>query len=148
MSNSSVTSGNKGADEVSEREVISVLILKSEFYDGMIEAYKEWLRNEENDEDDETKLHLIDDIVKLVQEREFINSMRQKFGFNPIELGDQSIKVGSSEKEVVFENKEIYDNIIMEYESWFFLEQIETKGYYLRLFELIEKKENEDNFAG
>ncbi|CAG8524107.1 11163_t:CDS:1, partial [Racocetra fulgida] len=96
----------------------------------------------------------------MVQERELerkriaeeciknINSVRQKFRFYLIELGDKSIKVEPSEKEVVFENKnEICDNIIMEYESWFFLEQIETKGYYSRLFELIEEKENEDNYS-
>ncbi|CAG8696152.1 31363_t:CDS:2, partial [Racocetra persica] len=92
--------------EDSEREVISVLILKSKFYDDMTEAYKEWLLNEKNN------------IVKIVQERELerrliaeeciknINSLRQTFGFYPIELGDQSIKVRPSEKEDVFENKE------------------------------------------
>ncbi|CAG8846464.1 3406_t:CDS:1, partial [Racocetra persica] len=33
------------------------------------------------------------------------------------------------------------------YESWFFLEQIKTKEYYSRLFELIEEKENKDNYS-
>ncbi|CAG8694904.1 17851_t:CDS:1, partial [Cetraspora pellucida] len=165
----------------SEREVVSVLILKSEFYDDIIEAYKEWLLNEESNdneyykrlyqlfddrknedhEDDEKKLSLIDNIVKLIKERELkrrsiaeeciknINFLRQTFEFYPIELGDQSIKVGPSEQEVVFENKDgIYDDIITEYESWFFLEQIKTKEYYYsRLFELIEEKENEDNYS-
>ncbi|CAG8850553.1 10761_t:CDS:1, partial [Racocetra persica] len=61
---------------------------------------------------------------------------------------DQSIKVRPSEKEDVFENKEeIYDDIIIEYKSWFFLEHIETEEYYLRLFELIKEKENEDNYS-
>ncbi|CAG8748422.1 27351_t:CDS:1, partial [Racocetra persica] len=161
----------------SEREVVSVLILKSEFYDGMIEVYKTWLLNDESNdnehykrlyqlfddrknENDEKKFSLIDDIVKLVQERELkrrsiaeeciknINSLRQTFGFYPIELEDQSIKVRPSEQEIVFKNKDrIYDNIITEYESWFFHEQIKTKEYYSRLFELIKEKENEDNYS-
>ncbi|CAG8560948.1 12864_t:CDS:2 [Gigaspora margarita] len=120
------------------------------FYDGMIKAYKEWLLNEKNNdneyytklyklfdnrknednEDYETKLRLIDDIVKMIQERELkrrhiaerciknINFLRQKFGLYFIELEDQSIKVGPSEQKVVFENKENYDDIIIEYKSW------------------------------
>ncbi|CAG8838568.1 17817_t:CDS:1, partial [Gigaspora margarita] len=67
-----------------------VIARDSEFYDGMIEAYKEWLLNEKNNdneyyvrlyklfddrkneenEDYETKLRSIDDIVKMIQERE------------------------------------------------------------------------------
>ncbi|CAG8475839.1 21535_t:CDS:2, partial [Racocetra persica] len=134
--------------EDSEREVVSVLILKSEFYDVMIEVYKKLLLNEKND------------IMKLVKERELkrrsiaeeciknINSLRQTFRFYPIELEDQSIKISPSEQEVVFENKDrIYYDIITEYESWFFLKQIKTKEYYSRLFELIEEKKNEDNYS-
>ncbi|CAG8851833.1 19017_t:CDS:2, partial [Gigaspora margarita] len=103
----------------SEREVISVLII-------MIEAYKEWLINEKNNnneyymklyklfddrknednKDDETKFCLIDDIVKMIQERE----LKRKH----IAEGYQSIKVGPSEQ---------------------------------KLFELIEEKENEDNYS-
>ncbi|CAG8655819.1 18499_t:CDS:2, partial [Racocetra persica] len=114
----------------------------------MTEAYKEWLLNEKNN------------IVKMVQERDLerrliaeeciknINFLRQTFGFYPIELEDQSIKVGPSEKDDVFENKEeIYDNMIIEYKFWFFLKHIETEENYLRLFELIKEKKNKDNYS-
>ncbi|CAG8760881.1 21331_t:CDS:2 [Cetraspora pellucida] len=94
------------------------------------------LFDDKKNEDDKKKLSLIYDIMKLVQEREL---KRRK---------DQSIKVGPSEQEIVFKNKDgIYDNIITEYKTWFFHEQIKTKEYYSRFFELIKEKKNEDNYS-
>ncbi|CAG8533180.1 12147_t:CDS:1 [Cetraspora pellucida] len=177
-------SKNNFVIEDSEREVISVLILKSEFYDDIIEIYKKWLLNEESNdneyykrlyqlfddrknedhEDDEKKLSLIDDILNLVQKRELkrrsiteeciknINSLRQTFGFYPIKLGDQSIKVTPSEQEIIFENKDrIYDNFIMEYKSWFSTNKLKLKNIIQGFLNLLKKRKMKitiQNFAG